>query len=71
VKFDKKGDLLGSNFEIINIVGTGYRKVGYWENQSGLSVIPPEIKGSNSHTIHCVGQKLYDVIWPGENKLVP
>eukprot|EP00253_Pinus_taeda_P007137 PITA_07137 len=71
VKFDKNGDLLGSTFEIINIVGTGYRKVGYWANESGLSVVPPEIRGSNSHTIRGVGQKLYDVIWPGENKLVP
>jgi len=71
VKFDRNGDLLGSTFQIINIVGTGYRKVGYWANQSGLSVIPPDIRGSNSHAIHSVGQKLYDVIWPGENKLVP
>jgi len=71
VRFDKNGDLLGSTFEIINIVGTGYRKVGYWENQSGLSVISPETRGSNSHTRHSVGQRLYDVIWPGENKLVP
>eukprot|EP00253_Pinus_taeda_P030572 PITA_30572 len=71
VKFDNRGDLIGSSFEIINIVGTGYRKVGYWANQSGLSVTPPEIRVSNSHAIHSVGQKLYDVIWPGENKLVP
>jgi ionotropic glutamate receptor len=30
MKFDKKGDLLGSTFEIINVVGKGYRKVSYW-----------------------------------------
>lgn len=70
VNFNKNGDLLGSTFEIINIVGTGYRKLGYWTNQSGLSVIPPDIRGSSSHATHS-GQKLYDVIWPGENKLVP
>ena len=33
-------------FEIINIVGIGYHKVSYWENQSWLFVMPLEIRGS-------------------------
>jgi ionotropic glutamate receptor len=41
VKFDKKGELLGSTFEIINLVGIGYHKVSYWENQAILFVMPP------------------------------
>ncbi|KAH9328287.1 hypothetical protein KI387_000395, partial [Taxus chinensis] len=71
VKFDKNGNLLGSTFQIINIVGTGFRKVGYWTNQSGLSVLPPESSVANSHTHQTVGQKMYDIVWPGQNKLIP
>ncbi|KAH9328302.1 hypothetical protein KI387_000410, partial [Taxus chinensis] len=65
VQLDKHGDLLGSTFELINIVGTDVRSVGYWSNQFGLSVNPPESNHSNSK------QQLYDIVWPGERKLVP
>lgn len=59
VQLGQSEDLLNSTFEIINIAGTGFRKVGYWSSQSGLYV----------HTRS--GPQLYDVIWPGESKLVP
>lgn len=65
VQLTQTGDLLNSTFEIINIAGTGFRKVSYWSSQSGLSVSPPESNQSRS------GKQLYDVIWPGESKLVP
>ncbi|KAH9328311.1 hypothetical protein KI387_000419, partial [Taxus chinensis] len=71
VKFDENGDLLGSSFEIINIIGTGFRKVSYWTNQSGLSVIPPESIVAKSHAQHIVKHKMYDIVWPGESKLIP
>ncbi|XP_057866286.2 glutamate receptor 3.4 isoform X2 [Cryptomeria japonica] len=71
VKFGKNGDLLASSFEIINIIGTGFRKVSYWTNHSGLSAIPPQNRVAKSHAQHIVDQKMRDIIWPGESKLVP
>jgi ionotropic glutamate receptor len=65
VQLGQNGDLLNSTFEIINIAGTGFRKVSYWSSQSGLSVSPPESNQSRS------GPQLHEVIWPGESKSVP
>ncbi|XP_010530328.1 PREDICTED: glutamate receptor 3.3 [Tarenaya hassleriana] len=54
-------------YDIINVAGSGVRLVGYWSNHSGLSVQPPD---SPLHTklqnTSSSGQKLRDVIWPGE-----
>eukprot|EP01018_Ginkgo_biloba_P018042 Gb_41411 [translate_table: standard] len=71
LQLDKNGDLMDSTFEIINVAGTGFRKVSYWSNQSGLSVIPPESRVANIHNQSNSNQPLYDIIWPGESKLVP
>lgn len=71
VKFDETGNLVGTTFQIINIVGTGFRKVSYWANQSGLSVIPPDIRIAKPRNQQTVGQKMVDVVWPGQNKLTP
>eukprot|EP01018_Ginkgo_biloba_P018045 Gb_41412 [translate_table: standard] len=71
VQLDENGILLGSTFEIINVAGTGFRTVSYWSDQSGLSIIPPESRDANSHNQSSSNQQLYDVIWPGESKLVP
>ncbi|GLJ46345.1 hypothetical protein SUGI_0976910 [Cryptomeria japonica] len=71
VKFDETGNLLGTTFQIINIVGTGFRKVSYWASQSGLSITPPELRVAKSHNQQTVGQKIIDIVWPGQNKLTP
>ncbi|KAH9328301.1 hypothetical protein KI387_000409 [Taxus chinensis] len=72
VQLDKRGELLGSAFEIINIVGTGFRKVSYWSNISGLSVIPPEGgRLASSHNKSSLNERVYDIIWPGDSKQVP
>eukprot|EP01018_Ginkgo_biloba_P012696 Gb_01114 [translate_table: standard] len=71
VQLDRNGDLIGSTFEIINVAGTGFRSIGYWSNQTGLSVTPPENTAAISHNRSNVKPKLYDSIWPGESKIVP
>ncbi|CAL9027376.1 unnamed protein product [Prunus brigantina] len=67
------GDLINPAFEVINVIGTGTRTVGYWSNSSGLSVDPPEkpqrkqqSNGSSTST-----QQLYSVIWPGQTTQKP
>ena len=42
VKFNPDGNLINPAFEVINVIGTGTRTIGYWSNSSGLSLDPPE-----------------------------
>eukprot|EP00252_Welwitschia_mirabilis_P010775 TRINITY_DN2428_c0_g1_i10.p1 TRINITY_DN2428_c0_g1~~TRINITY_DN2428_c0_g1_i10.p1 ORF type:complete len:535 (-),score=101.88 TRINITY_DN2428_c0_g1_i10:1004-2608(-) len=69
IQLDSTRNLMVSAFEIINVVGTGFRTVGYWSDKNGLSVTPPKTSGHilRSH----VKPQLYDIIWPGESKSVP
>ncbi|KAJ9146848.1 hypothetical protein P3X46_029069 [Hevea brasiliensis] len=66
IKFNADGNLIQPAYEIINVVGTGYRKIGYWSNYSGLSVVPPETLYSMPPNQSSSSQKLYPVIWPGQ-----
>jgi ionotropic glutamate receptor len=70
VRFDDDGGrraLVGAAYEVLNVGGTGVRRVGYWSNQTRqLSVAaPPNNNGSSSD------QKLYSVIWPGGTTAPP
>ncbi|KAH9317060.1 hypothetical protein KI387_018829, partial [Taxus chinensis] len=71
VQLDKNRDLMGSTFEIINIAGTGIRSISYWSNYTGFSVTPPEYSATMNNNKSHIKQKLYDIIWPGESKIVP
>ncbi|XP_057850920.2 glutamate receptor 3.3 isoform X2 [Cryptomeria japonica] len=71
VQLDKSRNLIGSTFEIINIAGTGFRSIGYWSNHTGFSVTPPEYLATVNHNQSHAKPKLYDIIWPGESKVVP
>jgi ionotropic glutamate receptor len=37
IKFTSDGNLIGTAYEVINVIGTGMRRIGYWSNSSGLS----------------------------------
>uniref|UniRef100_A0A0D9W8P3 Glutamate receptor n=2 Tax=Leersia perrieri TaxID=77586 RepID=A0A0D9W8P3_9ORYZ len=67
VKFDSGGNLIRPAYDIVNIVGSGLRTIGYWSNYSGLSVISPETLYMKPANRTRENQKLYDVIWPGED----
>nr|GMD58351.1 glutamate receptor 3.6-like isoform X2 [Ipomoea batatas] len=66
LKFTPDRNLYGPAFEVINVIGTGSRKVGYWSNYSGLSVAPPESLYSKLPNHSSSEQQLHDVIWPGQ-----
>ncbi|VFQ70124.1 unnamed protein product [Cuscuta campestris] len=53
------------------MVGTGFRRVGYWSNYSGLSVVPPEPLYSKPPNISSSNQRLHRVIWPGQKTDTP
>ncbi|KAK6127562.1 hypothetical protein DH2020_038680 [Rehmannia glutinosa] len=63
-KFTSDRNLVNPTFEIINVVGTGFRRTGYWSNYSGLSVSLPERPANHSS----LKQQLYPVIWPGRRQ---
>lgn len=71
VKFTPDRNLIHPAFEIINVIGTGIRKIGYWSNYSGLSVEPPETLYTKPPNRSSSSQKLYSVIWPGQTTQKP
>ncbi|KAH6795994.1 hypothetical protein C2S51_036980 [Perilla frutescens var. frutescens] len=69
IQFDSEKNLIHPAYDILNIGGTGVRRIGYWSNYSGLSVVPPAklyAKPANSSN-----QRLYSVLWPGETTTRP
>lgn len=61
VRFADRG-LVNPAYEVLNVGGTGVRRVGYWTNATRLSVDP---------TSRSKQQQLYSVIWPGETTAAP
>ncbi|KAG8377248.1 hypothetical protein BUALT_Bualt08G0008500 [Buddleja alternifolia] len=71
VKFSPDKSLVYPSYEIINIIGTGLHRVGYWSNYSGLSTVPPEALYSRPPNRSSANQQLNSVVWPGESIRTP
>ncbi|ESW21964.1 hypothetical protein PHAVU_005G114800 [Phaseolus vulgaris] len=71
VQFDNERNRIHPAYDILNIGGSGMRRIGYWSNYSGLSVVAPEILYKKPPNTSTSSQKLYDVIWPGETAVKP
>ncbi|KAL3615270.1 hypothetical protein CASFOL_040931 [Castilleja foliolosa] len=71
IKFDPDKNLIRPAFDILNIGGTGMRRLGYWSNYSGLSIVPPETLYMKPPNISASNQHLYSVLWPGETTSKP
>lgn len=71
IKFDLERALALPAYDIINVVGTGFRRIGYWSNYSGLSTVTPEKLYSKPPNRSSANQQLFSVIWPGETLLKP
>ncbi|KAA8531059.1 hypothetical protein F0562_005768 [Nyssa sinensis] len=59
------------SYDVLNVIGTGIRQIGYWSNYSGLSVVPPETLYAKPPNRSISNQKLYSVLWPGETTIQP
>ncbi|XP_010457602.1 PREDICTED: glutamate receptor 3.4-like isoform X1 [Camelina sativa] len=66
IQFDSDRNRVNPAYEVLNLVGTGPRRVGYWSNHSGLSVVPPEKLYSKPPNTSTANQHLYGILWPGE-----
>ncbi|KAF5740967.1 Glutamate receptor 3.3 isoform 1 [Tripterygium wilfordii] len=70
-KFNPDRSLFQPAYDIINVIGTGYRQIGYWSNYSGLSTKLPEILYTMPPNRSTSSQSLYPVIWPDGTLSIP
>ncbi|KAK7402035.1 hypothetical protein VNO78_13980 [Psophocarpus tetragonolobus] len=71
VQFDMEKNRIHPAYDILNIGGSGMRRIGYWSNYSSLSVVAPEILYKKPRNTSTSSQQLYGVIWPGETAAKP
>lgn len=71
VQFDTERNLVHPSYDILNVVGTGWRTLGYWTDSSGLSIVPPERLHTKQANASRPYRQLYSVIWPGETIMKP
>ncbi|XP_047307518.1 glutamate receptor 3.3-like isoform X2 [Impatiens glandulifera] len=71
VEFGPDRSLIRPAFDVINVIGNGVRRVGYWSYHSGLSTQPPEMIYTNENNNSNSEHKLFSVIWPGQTTEKP
>ncbi|KAL5557355.1 hypothetical protein UlMin_039591 [Ulmus minor] len=78
IQFNSDRELIDPAYEVINVIGTGTRTIGFWSNFSGLSIRRPEelkqkhvVPKSNGYNNSSEQQQLYAVIWPGQTTQKP
>ncbi|KAL4347767.1 hypothetical protein GQ457_17G015130 [Hibiscus cannabinus] len=71
IQFNPDKHLVHPAYDILNVVGTGTRRIGYWSNYSHLSIVPPETLYSKPSNTSTSSQHLYSVIWPGDAIATP
>nr|BAL15054.1 glutamate receptor 3.1 [Solanum lycopersicum] len=71
IHFSQDRNLIGSGYEVINIVKQEIHIVGYWSNFSGLSVLPPKPLQNKETAVTNLNQNLKSVSWPGGKSETP
>ncbi|KAL0357245.1 UNVERIFIED_CONTAM: Glutamate receptor 3.2 [Sesamum calycinum] len=71
IAFDLEKSMIRPAYDVLNVVGDGYRQIGYWSNYSGLSVVPPEVLYTKPPNRSSSSQQLHGVLWPGETTVKP
>ncbi|KAL5557698.1 hypothetical protein UlMin_033909 [Ulmus minor] len=71
IRFDTDRSLVLPAYDILNVIGTGIRQIGYWCNYSGLSTVPPETVYARPPNRSSANQHLFSVIWPGDTTSKP
>ncbi|KAI3808345.1 hypothetical protein L1987_24294 [Smallanthus sonchifolius] len=65
-EYNSDKDLVFPAYEVLNVIGTGVRKIVYWSNFSGLTTICPEKVNMNPPHQSSSSEALGPVIWPGQ-----
>ncbi|XP_073120860.1 glutamate receptor 3.2-like isoform X2 [Henckelia pumila] len=71
IAFQPDKSMIRPAFDILNVIGEGYKHIGYWSNYSGLSIVPPEILYKKAPNRSSASQKLASVVWPGRTTVKP
>ncbi|KAK1303833.1 Glutamate receptor 3.1 [Acorus calamus] len=71
IQFDPDGNLVRPAYDVLNVIGTGVREIGYWSNYSGLSIVSPETLYEKPPNRSVENQQLRNVIWPGDYTMKP
>ncbi|CAL9778697.1 unnamed protein product [Musa acuminata subsp. burmannicoides] len=71
VKFNSDGNMIHPAYDILNILGPVPRRLGFWSNYSGLSVVAPEVLYGKPPNTSTSSQQLHSVIWPGDTTTIP
>ncbi|GJV52750.1 glutamate receptor 3.2-like protein [Tanacetum coccineum] len=72
ILFNRDRALRNPSFDVINIIQTQGRLVGYWSNYSGISVqIPKSSFNVTKSNTFSSNQQLGSVVWPGNAKEKP
>ncbi|XP_020257129.1 glutamate receptor 3.4-like isoform X2 [Asparagus officinalis] len=71
VQFSSDRNSILPEYDILNIVGSGPHRIGFWSNYSGLSVVAPEKLYGKPKNTSFTSQQLLRVTWPGETKVRP
>ncbi|KAG5538085.1 hypothetical protein RHGRI_025242 [Rhododendron griersonianum] len=62
------GQLQPSSFQIVIVIGKGYRKIGFWTRKYGIS---KHLSLPSSKSYSTNKDDLGAIIWPGESNVVP
>lgn len=65
IQFRSDRSPLNPSYDILNVINSSYRRIGYWSNYSGLSVIPPEKLHTKQANRSILNQHLSSISWPG------
>lgn len=71
IRFDRSRNLLGRNYEIINIYGSDMKTVGYWTDFTGFSLSFPDHLQMNSQGNLSASKVLGNITWPGGMTKIP
>ncbi|KAL7237253.1 hypothetical protein ACSBR2_003524 [Camellia fascicularis] len=71
IGFNPDRSKIHPSYDVINVIGTGFRQIGYWSNYSGLSVVSPEVLYTKPPNRSSSNQQLYSVVWPGDATTQP
>lgn len=70
-RFNQDRSMTHPAYDILNVVGSGFRQIGYWSNYSGLSVAPPETLENKPVNRSSSSQQLHSVVWAGRTEVQP
>ncbi|GAA0171283.1 transmembrane signal receptor [Lithospermum erythrorhizon] len=71
INFNPDRSVARPSYDILNIVGSEAKLIGYWSNYSGLSVVSPETLYTRPANRSSSNQKLRNVVWPGNSNSRP